>query len=253
MDNDIVAEKLESPVNYKVFVLIAALVIGFHIAVNTIEQSDVLIYGFSMILPATLSIFSFITAKRYAGTLVYSRAYKMLGIAFIGIFLGEFIYFVYEQILQADPYPSIGDIFFYLFYPMAALYLIINIRFFSPKINKVGILTLVGIPLVITLTYFFLTISDDNGFDFFYGVAFVAATSTVLGLSIHTFRIFKGGLIGTAWLVLVFGIILLVAGDTWYYYIEVYETYSIDDPVNLFWYAGYLIILYSLYKHKKSL
>ena len=98
-----------------------------------------------------------------------------------------------------------------------------------------------------------MTISDDNGFDFFYGVAFVAATSTVLGLSIHTFRIFKGGLIGTAWLVLVFGIILLVAGDTWYYYIEVYETYSIDDPVNLFWYAGYLIILYSLYKHKKSL
>ena len=252
-EDEVVPEKLGSPINYKIIALVAALVIGFHITVNVIKESDALVYGFSMIIPASISVFSFITAQRYAGTLVYARAYKMLGIAFIGIFLGEFTYFVYEQILVLDPYPSIADVFFYLFYPMVALYLIINIRFFSSKIDKLGLLTLLGIPLVITLAYLFLTMSDENGFDFFYGVAFVAATSTTLGLSIHTFRIFKGGLIGTSWLTLVIGIIFLVAGDTWYYYIEVYESYSLDDPVNLFWYSGYLLILYSLYQHKKSL
>lgn len=252
-DDDVVPEKLQNKINYKIIALIAAIVIIFHITVNMVEESDPLVYGFSMIIPLCLIIFSFITAKKYAGTLVYSKAYKMLGIAFIGIFLGEFTYFVYEQFLGIDPYPSIADVFFYLFYPMTSLYLIINIRFFSPNWNKIGILTVIGIPLIITLTYLFVTISDDLGFDFYYGVIFVASISVTLGLAIHTFRIFKGGLIGTAWLVLVFGIILLVTGDTWYYYIEVFESYSLESPVNLFWYGGYLLILYSLYKHKTSL
>jgi hypothetical protein len=252
-EDDVVPEKLVNPINYKIIGLIGILVVGFHISVNIIEESDALVYGFSMIIPAALSAFSFVTAKRYAGTLVYSKAYKMLGIAFIGLFLGELTYFVYEQFLEIDPYPSIADIFFYLFYPMTILYLTINIRFFSPKINKLGILTLAGIPFVITATYVLLTVSDEVGFDFFYGVAFVAASSTSLGFAIHTFRIFKGGLIGTSWLILVIGIILIVAGDTWYYYIEIFETYSLEHIVNLFWYGGQILILYSLYKHKKAL
>ncbi len=253
MKIDIVPEKLGSPINYKVLVLIGAIVIGFHILVNTSKDSDALIYSFSMIIPGCVSIFAFITARRYAGTLVYSRAYNMLGIAFLLMFFAEFTYFVYEQILELEPYPSIADLFFFVFYPMLILYLIIHIRFFAPQITKIGIATIVGTPLIITLTYLYLTISDVGSFDFYYGIIFVAAASTTLGLSIHTARIFKGGLIGTAWLVLVIGIMLNVVGDTWYYYIEVNEGYTLEDPVNLFWYSSYLLILYSLYKHKKSL
>ena len=136
---------------------------------------------------------------------------------------------------------------------MLILYLMLNIRFFAPQITKTGIVIIGGTPLVITSAYIYLTISDIGSFDFYYGIIFVAAASTTLGLSIHTARIFNGGLIGTAWLVLVIGIMLNVVGDTWYYYIEVNEAYTLEDPVNLFWYSSYLLILYSLYKHKKSL
>lgn len=252
-DIDIVPEKLGSPVNYKVLYVIGALVIGFHVLVNISEDSDLLIYGFSMIIPASVSVFAFITARRYAGTLVYSRAYNMLSVAFLLMFFAELSYFVYEQILDLEPYPSIADVFFFVFYPTLILYLIINIRFFAPKIPKTGILTLIGIPSIITSIYLYLTIPDFGSFDFYYGIIFVAAASTTLGLSIHTARIFRGGLIGTAWLVLVIGIMLNVIGDTWYYYVEVVDEYTLEHPVNLFWYSSYLLILYSLYKHKKSL
>ena len=252
MKIDIVPEKLTSPINYKVLVIIGAIVIGFHILVNNSKDSDALIYGFSMIIPATVSVFAFITARKYVGTLVYSRAYKMLGIAFLLMFSAELTYFVYEQILKLDPYPSIADVFFFVFYPMLILYLIINIRFFAPQITKIGISMIVGIPLVITSTYIYLSLSDFGSFDFYYGIIFVAAASTTLSLSIHTARIFKGGLVGTAWLVLVIGIMLDVVGDTWYYYIEINKGYTLEHPVNLFWYSSYLLILYALYKHKKS-
>ncbi len=253
MEPDIVPEKLGSPINFKVVVIIGIIVIGFHILVNTIEDSDMLIYGFSMIIPVSVSVFAFITAKRYAGTMVYSRAYIMLGIAFLIMFCAEFTYYVYEQILELEPYPSIADVFFFAFYPMLILYLLMNMKFFAPHITKTGMAIIIVTPTIITATYINLTISDFGSFDFYYGIIFVAAASTTLGLSINTAKIFKGGLIVTAWLVLVIGIMIDVIGDTWYYYIEVNESYTLEHPVNLFWYSAYLLILYALYKHKKSL
>lgn len=250
---EIVPEKLHNQINFKVIAIISAIVIGFHILVNTSENSDAFVYVFSMLIPLLVSIFAFITLKKYSGTIVYSKAYLMLGIAFVLMFFAELTYFIYEQILNLDPYPSIADVFFFVFYPMIIGYLIINLKFFAVKIQKSAIGLICGIPLSITLIYVYLTISDFGSFDFYYGIIFVAAASVTLGIAIQTARIFKGGLIGTSWLVLVIGIILNVFGDTWYYYTEVIGEYSLGDPVNLCWYSAYLLILYALFKHKKAL
>ena len=250
---EVVPEKLGSPINFKIVAVIAALVLGFHFLVNYSEDSDSLIYGFSMIIPLSVSIFAFLTSRRYSGTLVYSKAYIMLGVAFLFMFFAELTYFVYEQILDLDPYPSIADVFFFVFYPLIIAYLIINLRFFAPKISKSGLSLIIVMPIIVTIIYIYLTISDFGSFDFYYGIIFITAASVTLGLAIHTAKIFKDGLIGTAWLILVIGIILNLIGDTWYYYIEVIGEYSLADPVNLCWYSAYLLILYALYKHKKAL
>lgn len=253
MSAEIVPDKLKSSINYKVLAAIAALVLGFHFGVNNYDESDKLVYIFSMSIPVSVSIFSFIVARRYSGTLVYAKAYNMLAIAFLLMLFAEVTYFVYEQILELEPYPSIADVFFFVFYPMIIIYFVINIRFFAPKLTTIGIITIVSIPLVATSTYLSLTIEDFGSFDFFYGIIFVAAASTTLGFAIHTAKIFRGGMIGTAWLILVIGITINLIGDVWYYYIEVIESYSLEHPVNLCWYSAYLLILYALYKHKKSI
>ncbi|MBS3922330.1 MAG: histidine kinase [Nitrosarchaeum sp.] len=253
MSAEIVPDKLESSINYKILAIIGGLVLGFHFLVNNTEESDLLVYIFSMGIPASVAIFSFIVGRRYIGTLVYARAYNMLGIAFLLMLFAELTYFVYEQFLDLEPYPSIADVFFFVFYPMIIIYLIINIRFFAPKLTKSGIGAIIGIPVIATTTYLGLTIEDFGSFDFFYGIIFVAAASATLGLAINAAKIFRGGLVGTAWLVLVLGITINLIGDVWYYYIEVIESYSLSHPVNLFWYSAYLLILYALYKHKKSI
>jgi len=53
MSADVVPEKLDSVINYKILAIIGVLVIGFHILVNVTEESDRIVYGFSMIIPAS--------------------------------------------------------------------------------------------------------------------------------------------------------------------------------------------------------
>lgn len=274
---EVVPEKIGSPINFKIVGVIAGIVLGFHFLVNYLAEfdeyaltSDAFIYAFSMFIPLSVSAFAFLTSRRYSGALVYSKAYVMLGFAFLLMFLAELTYFVYEQILDLDPYPSIADVFFFVFYPLIIAYFLINLKFFAPKISKSGFGLIIGMPIIVTLTYvyfifspyladdvisigLFEIIEDYGSFDFYYGIIFIAAASVTLGLAIHTAKIFRGGLIGTAWLILVLGIILNLVGDTWYYYSEVTTGYSLSDPVNLCWYAAYLLILYALYKHKKAL
>jgi len=274
---EVVPEKLGSPINFKIVAVIAGIVLGFHFLVNYLAEldvyastSDALINGFSMIIPLSVAIFAFATSRRYSGALVYSKAYVMLGVAFLFMFFAELTYVFYEQVLDLDPYPSIADVFFFVFYPLIIAYLIINLKFFAPKISKSGLALIIGMPIIATLTYVYFIIApyaddtaltgglfeiieDFGSFDFYYGIIFIAAASITLGLAIHTAKIFRGGLIGTAWLILVIGIILNLIGDTWYYYSEVTTGYSLTDPVNLCWYSAYLLILYALYKHKKAL
>lgn len=250
---EIVPDKLSNPINYKIILLIIVGMIGFHILINSIEDSGVIIYSWSMGIPFTIIVFSFITAKKYTGTIVYSKAFKFLGIAFVGIFFGELIYFIYEEILGLDPYPSIGDVFYFLYYPAIILFLRTNIKFFSPQQSKLDIITMIGIPVALSGTYIILATPIEFNFDFWYGLAAIIATTTTLGFAIQAVKTFRGGIIQTTWVLFVIGALSIAIGDAWYYYLELFEGYSLEHVVNLFWYIGYLFVLYSLIKHKITL
>ena len=96
-----------------------------------------------------------------------------------------------------------------------------------------------------------MTLSDaEADFDFYFGLLFVSVSTTVLSLSILATSVFKQGVIGKAWLLLVIAITSLTIADAWYYYLETFDQYSLEHPVNLFWYVGYWLAVYALIKHK---
>lgn len=250
-EDEVVSDKLSNPLNYKIIALIVACVIILHIIVNTADELGIIVYSWSMAVPLSIVVSSFWAVKQYSGAAIYSKAFKLLGIAFIGIFGGELIYFVYESVLELDPYPSIGDVFYYMFYPMIIGFLIINIRFFSPKINKIDMIPIITIPLAVSGIWAYQVWGEWEQFDFWFGLASILATSITLGFSLLALKTFRGGMIQTTWMLFVTGILSIVVGDTWYYYLEIFEEYTLEHVVNLFWYFGYLFILYSLIKHKK--
>ena len=252
---DIVPSKLKTNINLKVIVGIISVVIVFHIYVNFVsnpDDADNIISIFSFLNPLAVSIASFIVAAKYIDAGVYRRAYIALGFAYLMIFLGELSYLIYDLVLEIEPYPSIADVFFFLQYPLTIAYLIINIKFFSTITSKYKI-WIIALPSLIIAGYASNAFSElgEYGFDFFYGVSFVASASVLLAFTVLGATIFREGLLGKAWMILVIGILSLTIGDTWYYHLELIGEFDLIHPVNLFWYAGYWIIIYALYKHKK--
>lgn len=254
---DIVPDKLRTNINLKVITGIIFAVIVFHVYVNYIsspDDTDVIISIFSFMNPLAVSVASFVVAAKYIDAGLYRKAYFALGFAFLMIFLGEMTYLVYDLFLDIDPYPSIADVFFFLQYPLALTYLILNIQFFSSFSNKYKI-WVIALPAVILLSYGNTSLNEigEANFDFYYGVIFVASASVLLAFAVLGATIFRDGMLGKAWAILVIGVLSWVIGDIWYYYLELLGEFELIHPVNLFWYAGYWIIIYALYKHKKTI
>jgi hypothetical protein len=252
---NIVPDKLKTNINFKVIAGIIVAVIIFHVSINyglELENTDTVISIFSLLNPLAVAMASFIVASKYIDAGLYRKAYLVLGIAYSMIFLGELTYLIYDLFLGIDPYPSIADVFFFLQYPLTLIYLILNIRFFA-SFTKRSKMWVILLPSIVLLTYASISFSElgEIGFDFFYGVSFVVSASVLLAFAVLGATIFREGLLGKAWMILVIGILSLTIGDIWYYYLEYLGEFDLIHPVNLFWYAGYWIIIYALYKHKK--
>ena len=250
----IVPEKIQSPISIKILTLIIGITIAFHVFVSTLEGeiSDIIISIASFVNPLSVSIASFFIAKRYFGTHIFGKAYTALAFAYLSVFFAEVTYLIYDLFLNLDPYPSIADVFFFALYPLTLIHLILNIRFFNVKTSFLTKTWMVAIPIGLLSIYGLSALGElgETNFDFYYGMIFVGGASSTLVFAILGAKIFREGILGAAWLLLVIGILGLTIGDVWYYYLEIFGEYSLQHPVNLFWYAGYWVIVYALIKHK---
>jgi hypothetical protein len=246
--------QLQSSINYRVLLIILGLVVGFQLYINSIQdpdEADYIISVISILNPLAASITAFYVARKYRDSKVFGRAYLALGLGLTMFALGEISYGALNM-MGAETYPSIADVFFFLFYPLGLYHLITNIRFFKPKLSIATKSIIVTVPLSIVGIYSYLSFNEigEANFDYYYGLIFIISSSVVFSAGILGARIFRQGVLGIAWLVLVIGIVLTTIGDIWYYYLETFDQYDLTHPMNLFWYASYMVIAYALYKHQ---
>jgi len=254
VESQTVPERLESPINPKILLLILGLVIAFELYVTSLPkgEADTPITAVSIALPAIAAGASFYVANKYRGTEVFGKAYFALGLALAMNSLGETIWLIY-YFLGEDPYPSIADIFYLSFYGLALYHLIKNIKFFKAKVDIPTKILIINIPIMLVAAYSSLSLAEigEANFDYYYGMIYIVSSSIVLSAATLGARIFRQGVLGKAWLLLVLGIVLQSTGDVWYFYLETFEQYYLTHPVDLFWYASYMTIIYALFKHKK--
>jgi len=253
---EIVPEKLKSPIDRKIILLILVIAVSFQIylyaAFPKPDDASHLVDVISIINPLISSIVAFWVARKYWGSNIFGKAYLALALAMTMNFLGETVYGIYDT-FGYDTSFGAPDILFYAFYPLIMAHLFLNIRFFKPKISHLTKAWVASLPIVITASYAILSIEKQGGanFQFFTGLIYVILSSSILSGTMLGARVFRQGVLGVAWLVLLIGIILLTAGDVWYSYLDTLDQYTLIHPVNLFWYAGYMIVTYALYKHQK--
>ena len=250
-------KKLSSSINYKVLVIIFALTIAYQISLYQVNPDEFNIPE-ALYLAGIIACagFSFMVAKRYRGSEVFSKAYLFLGLAFVSWFIGDLGYVYYDHVLQLDPYPNPFDVGFAASYVFASIHLVLNTRYFRPQWNKEMKMLLVGLPMVMFVVYTLVAYSvwgdyEELSFDLFYGNLFAVGASIELALAILGAVVFRQSILKEVWLLLVIGIFIWTIGDVWYGFAEVLETFDNTHPTNTLWMASFMVVIYALYKHRK--
>jgi hypothetical protein len=255
-DHSIVPEKIQSPIDPKLLLVIFGIVVAFqaylYAAFPKPDDASHLVDIISVINPLISSIAAFVVAKKYWGSRIFGKAYLALAIGLTMNFIGETVYGIYD-VLGYDTTFTPADILFYAFYPLIMVHLILNIRFFKPKIGILTKIWTVAIPVIITIVYSIISFQKQGeaNFGFYTGLIYVILGSSILSGTMLGARVFRQGALGVSWLVLLIGVMLLTFGDVWYSYLDTFDQYTLTHPVNLFWYGGYMVITYALYKHQK--
>ncbi len=252
------SDKLGARIDYKVIVIIIGLTFVYHIVNYSIKD---MVEEFNVIdiielsLQAAAMITAFYISKLYWPGKIFGKAYFALGISFGMWFVAEVIWQAYENIFFISPYPSIADIFYFAFYPFALYHMITNIRGFEVKIFKKSNIWMVAIPVIILSGYSYLAITEWGGtnFDYYYSLIFVTIASVSTSFAILGALTFRRSAFAIVWSLLAVGLFLHIAGDVWYYYLEIFSEYADTHVVNALWQTGWMIIIYSLYKHQKIL
>ena len=251
-----VSPNLKAKINFKILIGIFVGVLIFQFYINSLEDEEQIefsIIAVSLSSQIITGIAALMVARKYRGTRVFGRAYLSLAIAFFSVAVGESIYNVELFVFDLDPFPSIADIFFFLLYPFALAHLIINVKFFKIKNNLNSLSWVIAVTLLLIVVYSFLAFDalGEFNFEFFYGLIFIIGASLITSFGFYGAVAVRKIPLGRAWILLVSGILLGTIGDIWYQYLEILEGYDTSHIVNLFWYASYLVIIYSLYKHYK--
>jgi hypothetical protein len=246
----------QNKLNYKTIGIIIILTISYQFYISEIMldngelQFGSITYGLGALMSG---IFALYVAKRYKGSEIFGVTYASLGIGLLFLFVGDTTYIIYEHVLEEDPYPSMADVFFLIYYPFTAYHLIRNIGYFKKDLNLSSKLFVPGLTLTIVLIFAFISFDKIEGhsFDFYFGLIFVFGSSLILSLAILGVTVFRHSILGVAWLLLAIGIFLFTFADVWYYYLEIAEEYSGSHFTNTLWITSNMIIVYALYKHKK--
>jgi hypothetical protein len=256
-DEPVVPDKLKEKIDYRIFGIIAAIVIGYQFYLYTFKNPNDPTINFLATFVYCLTAFiaaiaAFLVSRQYWESEVFGKSYLALAIGMMMNVIGDGIYYILE--LQGQvPSPSISDWASLSFYPLIFYHIAKNVSFFKPTVKKTTKLLVVVMPIVIAGVYAFLEYGQEQAADttFFLGLAYIVGSTVILSAGLLGALVFRQGVLGVPWLVLALGIVLSTVGDVWYSYLDIYNQYTTQHPVNLLWSAGFLVIAYSLYKHKK--
>jgi len=248
----------QSRIGIKALIVIALIAIGYHFAVEVFvdEEADMSFADFSYgISSLAVGITALFIAKRYHGSPVFGKTYLALAIGFILLFVGDLVYNYYLLVLDEDPYPSIADVFFIAFYFFTGYHLVKNIKYFKKDLSWNSKITVPAIAFIMIAGFGLFTIETlyDDPMVYWMSEAYVISSAAILALAILGFTVFRHSVLGVAWGLLVIGIFLYSVADVWYYYLEEIEEFTIKDPVNTLWILSNTIMVYALYKHKKTI
>ncbi|MFQ5476250.1 MAG: hypothetical protein ACE5DT_04380 [Nitrosopumilus sp.] len=248
--------KSDFGLNNKVLLLIIGLALAFEFYVLTTDF-DTSIFNvadsFFFIGPIATSGLGFVIAFKNGRDSMYFKPFLVLSAGILFFMLGDVVYLYYDMVLDEDPYPSIGDLFYFAFYPCVIGFIIVTLKFFAFPLSKPKVVLISAITAGLILAYTGLSYDVYEGdilnFDYTYGLIFIIASSLTVGLSTLGILSFKRSLQGLVWLLILASLVVDSIGFIWYHYLELFEGYEALHTVDTFILSTWTIMFYGLYRH----
>lgn len=247
---------VNTKLDYRILVLIAAAAIGLQIALNlgfdNPEKFDMIDIVY-LLGSLSCAISAFLVSRHYSDSTIFAKAYFFLGLGFSLWFIGDGVWMYYKHILHMEPYPSLADFFYLILYFPIIAHLVINTRYFKRKWNFKTKIWLIVLPVVIVGIYSYLLYQGNAKQDivFYYSLTIVTTSAVTLALAIFGASVFRSSILGTVWLLLAIGLSIVTFADVWYYYANVFGPTEINHPTTTLYMLSNMVVVYALYKHQR--
>lgn len=254
MNTTILSQFKES---YKILLLVAGIAIFIQyssiIPVDFFESSILPSMAMTF-LPLSVAIFSFVISKLYGFSKVFGRSYFIFGLSYVFFFAGEALFYFYMDVYDDYSVDFVSAWMFAISMTLLLFHIIINIRYFSEKLDGYQKIILVVTPLIIFFGFFsMLEFNSDNFNKTILNLFFILQSSVALSLIIVGFTIFRHTILFGPWFLLLIGILLSTAGDLSFRYVDIVSTFSYTDSAVGLWLASSMVMIYALYEHQKSI
>lgn len=242
--------------NTKVLLLIVGIALTFEFYALTVEF-DTSIFNasdsFLIIGSIGAMIIGFTIAFKSGKDSMYFKPFLALSFGILFFMLGEVTYLYYDIVLGEDPYPSIGDAFYWLFYPFVTGFIIYALKFFAFPLSKPKLALISSITIGLTLVFAGYSYVAFEGeiydFDFGLGMLFVASAALTVGLSTLGIISFKKSLQGLVWVLILSSLLINAIADIWYYHLELFEGYEPLNTIDTLYLVTWMVMFYGLFRH----
>ncbi len=258
INREVIPESLQNPINYKILILMIIGFAAYQIYLNGADTNSrilkIIVEAVAIVTSSAAGVLSLhLALSKYKNTRI-GRNFIFFSLTYLSTALGEITFTIYDE-MGLDPFPSIADVFFIMYYPFLFLFIHQHYKIFPSEKQKSrtrDILFVVGIIGTILLLYFlYNTNTDFSDISAIYGYIVQSLDVAAFALVLKVVFRHKAGMLQSPWILLLYGVLSVTIADIWYYHMEILEQYEIYHPLNLFYHYGYLLIVYATIKHRQ--
>ena len=208
-----------------------------------------------VIIPGALIVFSIIlTIKLYKQKHFQSKAFLLFTIGASLWFIAEQIWAAYVYVYDADPFPSVADIFYMATYPFFVAFLLISLKPIRKSITKKIWLFSSVLSFAFLIPSLLICYNDleeaEEGLDPIsksIALAYPILSSFQLTPAIVGIMFLAKKGVSYSWMLLLFGFLIFVLSDTFYLFSELDGSYYDGHPVDLMYLYGFILLIFSLH------
>jgi|YelNatPaOPRAMG01_1025707.scaffolds.fasta_scaffold01767_12 hypothetical protein len=202
----------------------------------------------------------FLLIKKYGiFNSLFGKCFSFLTAGLTLWFLGEFLWPIYSRVLNVEmPFPSLMDFLWMGGYIFIGIGVYIIFTIFKPNLvlKRLTRFLIIFLTLIVILAIIFLTPIIYYKASFLEQVIYcyyLIADIIILSLLMVVYRIFKGGEISKAWLILVLGIIVIFLADIFFNLATSINSEFYLSLGDLIYINGYSLTALGLIKHLMKL